>query len=119
VSSTHSSVSNEVHAMRYALFTEMALSRELPERDLRRGDIVRIISDHLFPDGRPGYSIEVCNAVGDTVAVTAVDEAALEPLNSDQLFTVRRMTAAAVHNKTLAVGKMSSAYVSVNRRDRR
>jgi Domain of unknown function (DUF4926) len=85
--------------MKYALFTEMALSRDLPEHDLRRGDIVRIIADHLFPGDRDGYSVEVCNAVGDTVAVTALDEAALEPLNSDEIFTVRRMITAAATTK--------------------
>jgi Domain of unknown function (DUF4926) len=77
--------------MKYALFTEMALSRDLPEHGLRRGDVVRIIDDHLCPGGREGYSIEICNAVGDTVAVTAVEEAALEPLKSDEIFTIRRM----------------------------
>jgi hypothetical protein len=28
--------------MKYALFTEMALSRDLPEYGLRRGDVVRL-----------------------------------------------------------------------------
>jgi hypothetical protein len=78
--------------MKYALFTEMALSRDLPEHGLRRGDVVRIIDDHLCPGGREGYSVEVCNAVGDTIAVTAVEEAVLEPLKSDEIFTIRRMT---------------------------
>ena len=85
--------------MKYALFTEMALCRDLPEHGLRRGDVVRIIDDHLYPGGHVGYSVEVCNAVGDTVAVTAVDEALLEPLNSDEIFTIRRMTTAAVTTK--------------------
>jgi hypothetical protein len=80
--------------MKYALFTEMALSRDLLEHGLRRGDVVRIIDDHPCPDGREGYCVEVCNAVGDTVAVTAVDEAVLEPLESDDIFTIRRMTTA-------------------------
>jgi Domain of unknown function (DUF4926) len=81
--------------MKYALFTEMALSRDLPEHDLRRGDVVRLINDYLCPGGREGYSIEVCNAVGDTIAVTEVEEAALEPLGSDEIFTIRRMASAA------------------------
>jgi Domain of unknown function (DUF4926) len=85
--------------MKYALFTEMALSRDLPEHGLRRGDVVRIIADHLCPGGREGYSVEVCNAVGDTIAVTAVEEAVLEPLKSDEIFTIRRMTTAAATTK--------------------
>ena len=85
--------------MKYALFTEMALCRDLPELGLRRGDVVRIIDDHPCPGGREGYSVEVCNAVGDTVAVTAVEEVMLEPLKSDEIFTTRRMTTAAVTKK--------------------
>jgi hypothetical protein len=85
--------------MKYALFTEMALSRDLPEHGLRRGDVVRIIDDHLCPGGREGYSVEVCSAVGDTIAVTPVEEAALEPLKSDEIFTIRRMTTAAATRK--------------------
>jgi hypothetical protein len=80
--------------MKYALFTEMALSRDLPEYGLRRGDVVRLINDYLCPGGREGYSIEVCNAVGDTIAATEVEEAALEPLGSDsQALSHRRVEA--------------------------
>jgi hypothetical protein len=78
--------------MKYPLFSEMALSLDLPGLGLRRGDVVRIIGDHPFPDDRSGYSVEVCNAVGDTVAVIVLEEAVLEPLESDEIFTVRRMT---------------------------
>ena len=35
--------------MKYALFTEMALSRDLPEYGLRRGDVVRRINDYPAP----------------------------------------------------------------------
>jgi Domain of unknown function (DUF4926) len=80
--------------MKYALFTEMALSRDLPEHGLRSGDVVRLIDDHQSPGGCEGYCVEVCNAVGDTIVVTEVEEAALEPLDSDEIFTIRRMTSA-------------------------
>ena len=42
-----------------------------------------------------GYSIEVFNAVGDTVAVTVVDEDAIEALQSDEVLSVRRIKSAA------------------------
>ena len=81
--------------MTYPLYTEMALTRDVQEHSLRRGDVVRIVDSHEGPGGRQGYSIEVSNAVGDTVAVTTVNEAALEPLQSDEIFTVRRIASAA------------------------
>jgi Domain of unknown function (DUF4926) len=89
--------------MKYSLFTEMALSLDLPEHGLRRGDVVRIIDDHLFPGDRAGYFVEVFNAVGDTVAVITVEETVLEPLGSDEIFTVRRMATASWQKPVAAV----------------
>jgi hypothetical protein len=81
--------------MSYALYTDVALTRDLPAHDLRRGDVVRLIDHHVGPDGKEGYSIEVFNAVGDTVAVTVVDEDAIEELKSDEVLSVRRIKSAA------------------------
>ena len=80
--------------MHYPLYTDVALTRDLPAHNLRRGDVVRLIDHHVGPDGREGYSIEVFSAVGDTVAVTAVDEDAIEALHSDEVLSVRRMKSA-------------------------
>jgi hypothetical protein len=80
--------------MKYQLYTDMALARDLPAHDLRRGDVVRLVEHHVGPNG-DGYSIEVLSAVGETVAVTTVDEASLEPLHSDEVLSVRRIRSAA------------------------
>lgn len=81
--------------MKYSLFSEMALIRDVPAHGLRRGDVVRVVDYHVGPDGREGYSIEVLNAVGETIAVTTADEAALEPLHRDEVFSVRRLRSSA------------------------
>jgi hypothetical protein len=47
------------------------LTCDVPEHRLKRGDIVKLV-DHVAPDGTESYSIEVFNAIGDTIAVTAV-----------------------------------------------
>ena len=75
--------------VRFELYTDAALSRDIPEHRLRRGDLVKVVdlsrrSDakadhHPSPNGESGYSIEVFNAIGDTIAITAVPESALEP----------------------------------------
>lgn len=59
------------------LFKEMKLARDLPEHRLRQGDVVKIVDRHVTPDGTEGFSIEVFNAVGETIAVTAVPISAL------------------------------------------
>lgn len=45
--------------MKYSIYAEMALSLDLPELGLRRGDVVRIVDDHSFPGDRAGYSVEI------------------------------------------------------------
>ena len=43
----------------------------------------------------PGYSLEVFNALGETVAVVTVRESQIEPLRADELLAVRTVSAAA------------------------
>lgn len=78
--------------MRFELYTDVVLTCDLPEHHLRRGDIVKLVDHHIAPDGTEGYSIEVFNAVGDTIAVTAVSAAALELLREDEILCARLMT---------------------------
>jgi len=78
----------------FELYTDAALARDIPEHSLRRGDVVKVVDHHPSPNGETGYSIEVFNALGDTIAVTAVPESALESLRKDEVFSVRPLTAA-------------------------
>ena len=77
--------------MKFELYKDVALTRELPEERLKRGDIVKLVDHHLARDGQDGYSAEVFNAVGDTLAVIAVHESALEPLREDEVCCVRSL----------------------------
>lgn len=77
--------------MKYELYTDVALACDLPEHRLRRGDIVKIVDHHVAPDGTEGYSIEVFNAVGDPIAVTAVPATALEALREDEVLSARAL----------------------------
>ncbi|PYL07909.1 MAG: DUF4926 domain-containing protein [Verrucomicrobia bacterium] len=75
--------------MRFELYVDVALARDLPELKLRRGDLVKLVDHHVAPDGEEGYSIEVFNAVGDTIAASTVPASALEPLREDEVLSVR------------------------------
>jgi len=77
--------------MKFELYTDAALTCDLPEHRLRRGDIVKVVEHHVAPDGAEGYSIEVFNAVGDTIAVTAVPASALEALREDEVLHTRTL----------------------------
>lgn len=80
--------------MRFQLYTDAVLTCDLAELRLRRGDLIKLVDHHIAPDGSEGYSIEVFNALGETIAVTAVPETALEPLREDEILCARVMAAA-------------------------
>ena len=77
--------------MKYDLYTDVALKCDVPEHRLRRGDIVKLVDHHTAPDGAEGYSIEVFNALGDTIAVTRVSAVALEALRQDEVLCARTL----------------------------
>ena len=77
--------------MKFELYTDVALTCDLPEHRLRRGDIVKLVDHHVAIDVTEGYSIEVFNAVGDTITVTAVPASALEVLREDEVLCARTL----------------------------
>jgi hypothetical protein len=80
--------------VRFELYNDVALSRDMPELALRRGDLVKVVDHHVAPDGEEGYSIEVFNAVGETIAVTTVPASALQALREDEVLSVRTLARA-------------------------
>lgn len=78
--------------MTLELYKDAVLTRDVPEHHLKQGDIVKPIDRHIAPDGTEGYSIEVFNALGDTIAVTAVPTTALAPLRNNEILCARTFT---------------------------
>jgi hypothetical protein len=76
---------DEENMKQLELYADATLTCDLPQHRLRRGDIVKPVERHVAPDGTEGYSIEVFNAVGATIAVTAVSTSALEALREDEI----------------------------------
>jgi len=77
--------------MRFKQFQQVALARDLPEKKLRRGDLATVVDVHPKNGGEIGYSIEVFNAIGDTIAVTLVSESLLEDLTANEILHVRSL----------------------------
>jgi hypothetical protein len=75
--------------LKLELYADAMLTCDLPQHRLQRGDIVKPVECHIAPDGTEGYSIEVFNAVGDTIAVTTVSASSLEPLREDEILCAR------------------------------
>ena len=75
--------------MKYSLFTEVILARDITEAGLKAGDLVRVVDHHPATGGEDGYSVEVFNASGETIVVSVVPESAVEALRGDQSICVR------------------------------
>jgi hypothetical protein len=79
--------------MKFELYKDAVLTRDVPEHRLKRGDVVKLVDHHVARDGSEGYSNEVFNAVGETIAVTAVPETDLEALREDEILCARVLAA--------------------------
>lgn len=78
--------------MTFALFTRVALTTDLPDHRLRSGDVATVVEYHPgMPGQEPGYSLEVFDAVGNTVAVVTARESQIEPLTANELLHVRQL----------------------------
>ena len=59
--------------MAYQLFSRVALKEDLPAHGLQRGDVATVVETHSGEEHQePGYSLEVFNAIGETIAVVTV-----------------------------------------------
>ena len=77
------------------LYKQAALSADLPQHDLKAGDVGTVVEILPHPQGGPrGIMLEVFNALGETVTVVTVSETQVEPLSADEVWAVRRMARA-------------------------
>ena len=80
--------------MKFELFQQVGLARDIPDKRLRQGDLAVVVDHHPAVHGASGYSIEVFNALGDTILVTAVPESFLQELSADEILHVRSLRSA-------------------------
>jgi hypothetical protein len=74
--------------MTFELFTRVALRDDFPKYNLRRGDVATIVEHHPATN-EDGYTLEVFNALGETIAVITVGESQLKPLKKNEVLQVR------------------------------
>lgn len=81
--------------MSIELYQEVALTRDVPEENLRAGDVATYIDRVPSPSGEDGAVLEVFNALGESIAVVSVPISAIAALRADQVPTVRVLSRAA------------------------
>lgn len=78
--------------MTYHLFSRISLAEDFSEHGLRKGDLATIVDRHEGEPGQEtGYSLEVFNALGETITVLVVEESKIFPVHADEILQVRRL----------------------------
>lgn len=72
------------------MYKEVALTKDIPSENLRKGDVATLIDRVPHPSGgEEGAILELFNAVGESIAVVVVPLSAVAPLRADQVPAVR------------------------------
>jgi len=78
--------------MAHELFTRVSLAEDFPEYGLHKGDLATIVERHVGQKGQEtGYSLEVFNAVGETIAILVVEESKIAPVHGNEILHVRHL----------------------------
>ena len=75
--------------MKFELYTRVALTEDLPQYQLCKGDIATIVEYHPVKNSEDGYSLEVFNAIGETIAVITVAESQIQSLMNNEVLHTR------------------------------
>ncbi|WP_340103242.1 DUF4926 domain-containing protein [Rhodohalobacter sp. 8-1] len=79
--------------MKYELFSEVVLLKDIPEEKLKTGEIATVVENHPSESSEDGYTLEVFNAVVDTNAVITVTVSDIESLKESEVLRIRSMGA--------------------------
>jgi hypothetical protein len=76
--------------MTIELFGRVVLTRDVPEEDLRRGDVATVVEEHCDEAGKViGYEVELFSASGETLAVASVPSDAVRKATASDRVTTR------------------------------
>ena len=85
-----------------ALFKEVVLTKDFPKYGMKRGDVAVIVDLHSASGRETGYTLEIFNAVGETIDVVTVPESAVRLLSSDDMPAVRSLDSSMYAHSYLA-----------------
>lgn len=72
------------------LYQRVCLAHEIPEYNLKQGDIATLIDTVPHPEGgEKGYVLEIFNVLGDSINIIIVPQSAVIPLQSNQIYSAR------------------------------
>jgi hypothetical protein len=69
----------------------IVLTRDLPEHNLRAGDVGAVV--HVYAEGK-AYEVEFITGAGQTLAVETLEPKDIRPPGAGEILHIRSMTAA-------------------------
>ena len=80
--------------MAFELYSDVILTGDIAEHDLRAGDVGTVVERHVVPGvAEEGYSVEFFDMIGNTVAVVTVSASAVRPPTPTDRPAVRALSA--------------------------
>jgi hypothetical protein len=71
--------------MAFEIYSDVILTTDLPDDDLKAGDIGTVVERHVVPEMEDGYSVEFFDMMGQTLAVVALRASLLRsPTHADR-----------------------------------
>lgn len=78
--------------MKPECYQQVALTKDIPEHHLKRGDLATLIEYLPHPIGKEeGCILEIFNALGESIAVVTVPVSAIQSLRADEIMSVRQL----------------------------
>ena len=76
--------------MKRELDQRVTSNRDIPEENLKQGDLARLVDYVQHPQGgEPGAVLEIFNALGESIRVAIVPTSAIEALRAEHVLSVR------------------------------
>lgn len=77
--------------MNIELYKEITLTHDIPQHQLKQGDIATLVDFVPHPTGgETGCILEIFNALGESLRVVTVPISAIQPLTSEDILTSRK-----------------------------
>lgn len=81
--------------MTFELYKDIALVRDIPEHQLKAGDVATLVDLVPHPDnGEEGCVLEVFNAIGESITVVVVPISAIKALQANEILSIRPLASA-------------------------
>ena len=80
--------------MKIELYQKVVLKEDIPEEDLKAGDVLTVVEELPATEesnGEIGYALEAFNVLGETKAVVFVPGSYIRSLEADEIYHIRKI----------------------------